>query len=221
MSGSAQDLHDLDLHEHRGARTLGVVELRPTRPAIVLGSAQPSTIVDAEAAELAGFDVARRRSGGGLVVVDSAVARWLDVVIAREHPMWDDDVIRASRWIGAAWRASLMRSSPEAASAARIDVAQVTDRNRDGSWVCFWGVGPGEVTVAGAKLVGLSQRRDRGGARFQCQFHTVWDPAPWLGLLRPNLDADERSAVPLVTTIGESVADATIEAFVDQIRGVV
>ena len=37
--------------------------------------------------------------------------------------------------------------------------------------VCFAGVGPGEVLAGGRKLVGISQRRTRAGARFQCAVH--------------------------------------------------
>ena len=49
--------------------------------------------------------------------------------------------------------------------------------------VCFGGLGPGEVTVDGHKLVGISQRRTRDGARFQCVVHRRWDPVPLLGVL--------------------------------------
>ena len=42
--------------------------------------------------------------------------------------------------------------------------------------VCFAGVGPGEVLAGGRKLVGISQRRTRAGARFQCAVHVRWSP---------------------------------------------
>ena len=51
--------------------------------------------------------------------------------------------------------------------------------------VCFAGLGPGEVTVGGRKVVGISQRRTRAAARFQCAALGRWDPAaivPLLGL---------------------------------------
>ena len=37
--------------------------------------------------------------------------------------------------------------------------------------------------VGHRKLVGISQRRTREGARFQCIVHRTWDPVPLLGLL--------------------------------------
>ena len=43
--------------------------------------------------------------------------------------------------------------------------------------VCFAGLGPGEVTVAGRKVVGVAQRRTRHGARFQVAALLRWDPA--------------------------------------------
>ena len=43
--------------------------------------------------------------------------------------------------------------------------------------ICFAGVGPGEVLIDGAKVVGISQRRTRAGARFQCAVLRTWDPA--------------------------------------------
>jgi lipoate-protein ligase A len=43
--------------------------------------------------------------------------------------------------------------------------------------LCFGGLGPGEVTVDGAKLVGISQRRTRAGARFQMAIHRRFEIA--------------------------------------------
>jgi lipoate-protein ligase A len=48
--------------------------------------------------------------------------------------------------------------------------------------VCFAGLGPGEVTVGGRKVVGISQRRTRDAARFQCVAYETWD-ADALGAL--------------------------------------
>jgi lipoate-protein ligase A len=58
-------------------------------------------------------------------------------------------------------------------------------------WVCFAGLGPGEVTVEGRKVVGLSQRRTREAALFQCCAARRWEPARLLELLA--LDEEERA----------------------------
>ena len=49
--------------------------------------------------------------------------------------------------------------------------------------VCFAGLGPGEVTVDGRKVVGISQRRTRAGARFQCAALRRWDPGALAALV--------------------------------------
>ncbi|MDP9389628.1 MAG: hypothetical protein M3Q48_17360, partial [Actinomycetota bacterium] len=58
--------------------------------------------------------------------------------------------------------------------------------------VCFAGLGPGEVTVGGRKVVGLAQRRTREGALFQCALPLAWDPVPLLAALGVE---DGRAAV--------------------------
>ncbi len=57
-------------------------------------------------------------------------------------------------------------------------------RTRWSDLVCFAGLGRGEVTVAGRKVVGISQRRTRDGARFQCAVLHHWNPAALLDALQ-------------------------------------
>ena len=42
--------------------------------------------------------------------------------------------------------------------------------------ICFAGVGGGEVMLGDRKVVGISQRRVRAGARFQCAYYQQWRP---------------------------------------------
>jgi lipoate-protein ligase A len=51
--------------------------------------------------------------------------------------------------------------------------------------VCFAGLGPGEVSLAGTKLVGLSQRRTRNGIRIQGNLYTSPPAIDIADLLRP------------------------------------
>ena len=149
------------------------------RPALVLGSAQPEEHVDAGAAAAAGVDVVRRRSGGGAVLLVPGRVLWIDVVIPRDDPLWDDDVGRAFHWLGAAWAEALRDLGVAAESwTGAMQRSPLSDR------VCFAGLGPGEVTVDGRKVVGLSQRRTRDGARFQCAALADWDPGLLADLLR-------------------------------------
>jgi lipoate-protein ligase A len=181
-SGRAADLH---------ARTVpddvapAVWWLEVERPAIVLGSTQREEVVDLESARRLGLEVARRRSGGGAVLLVPGEATWIDVVLPASHPAWVPDVVRSSAWLGAAWRRVLEQLG--------VPGGEVHDgpllRSRWSDLVCFAGLGPGEVTVGGAKVVGISQRRTRHHARFQCVVHHRWDPATLVGALR--LPAEE------------------------------
>jgi lipoate---protein ligase len=141
---------------------------RVGRPALVLGSSQPHDVVDHRAAAARGIEVARRRSGGGLVLVHPEHSRWVDVIVPRQHPHWVDDVGHAFDWLGRAW-ADAIRSGLAPADAGTV--ARHRGPMLTTPWsalLCFAGLGPGEVTVAGSKVVGMSQRRTRGWSRFQC-----------------------------------------------------
>lgn len=165
--------------------------VRTVVPTLVLGSTQPGGLLDPAAAEAAGYDVVRRRSGGGIVELGPS-ALWVDVAIPSDDPRWADDVGRAAEWVGRAWTAAL-------APYLRDDLAGslVVHRGRpvasqEGRSACFAGVGPGEVLVGERKVVGISQRRTRAGAWFQCVAYSPWCPR-WLGLLA--LDPCDRAAV--------------------------
>ena len=138
--------------------------LEALQPAVVLGSAEPLGHIDARAARDAGLEVARRRSGGAGVVVGRRRCLWIDLVIARSDPLWDDDIGRAAWWVGQLWVDALL-----AIGVADAEVWQgPLQRSEWSERACFAGLGPGEVTVGGGKVVGVSQRRTRAGALFQC-----------------------------------------------------
>jgi lipoate-protein ligase A len=172
------------------------------RPALVLGSTQRLDVVDAGAASAAGVEVVRRRSGGGAVLVEPAGTLWLDVVLPAGDPLWEEDVGRAFHWLGRAWAAALA----DAGLAAEVHLGPLIP----GEWsrlVCFAGLGPGEVTVDGRKAVGISQRRTRHAARFQCAAVSRWAPAEIAKLLA--LDRGERRR------LAADLADAVVPLSVD------
>lgn len=184
LRGSAGALHDRPLGPDVSRRVL-VLEVE--RPALVIGSTQRES--DADVLAMGAFDVelARRRSGGGAVLLVPGQTLWIDVELPRVDPLWDDDVTRSFQWLGVSWLLALAELGAHA------------EVHTGGAWetpwsrkVCFGGLGPGELTVGGKKLVGISQRRTRGGARFQCVIHRRWDPVPLLGLL--DLHHGERAA---------------------------
>ncbi|HUR18026.1 MAG TPA: hypothetical protein VMZ51_03695 [Acidimicrobiales bacterium] len=157
------------------------------RPALVLGSTQPSTDADSAAAAAAGVDVVRRRSGGGAVLVEPRRMVWADVVVPSSDPLWQADVGRAFWWLGDVLAAALDSLGVPGLAVHRGGLLS----SRWSRMVCFAGIGPGEVTAAGAKVVGISQRRVRSGSFFQCAIPRVWDPHAMAALLA--LDATSRS----------------------------
>ena len=181
-AGTAAALHDRPLPDPPRP-TVWVHAV--TGPALVLGSTQRHDLVDLDAAGRDGVEVCRRRSGGGLVALEPGNGCWIDVVVPRWSPLWDDDVGRSFSWIGAAWAAALKRVLGTDWVSPRVHRGRPT-RAGAGRVICFAGLGPGEVTVGGHKVVGMSQRRTTSAARFQCAMVSRWHPRA----LASYIDAD-------------------------------
>ncbi len=176
-----------------------------TRPALVLGSTQRGGgIADVEACERRGVDIVRRRSGGGAVLLVPGEVTWVDVIVPAGHVGWSDDVHRPMVWLGNAFAGLFAAAGVE--GAAVHDGAMVsTEHSR---LICFDGLGPGELTVDGAKLVGISQRRTRAAARLQCCWYTSYDPAAITQLL---LGAPSSHALNAVATVGEAASESVVD----------
>ena len=157
--------------------------LEVSSPALALGSTQSIDDVDLDAAKHLGVDVFNRQSGGGAVLLDPGAQLWIDVVIGRSDPLWNDDVSLASQWLGEVWVEALRTVGIEG-NVHRG--AMVT--NALSPVVCFAGLAAGEVTVEGAKAVGISQRRTRAGARFQCSVPLQWDAERHAALLALGIE---------------------------------
>lgn len=198
--------------EHREVRIFDL-----DRPAVILGSSQAEAGIDAGRAQAAGVDVARRPSGGGAVLVVPGEALWLDVFLPKGDRLWDDDVAVAFHWLGRAWADTLGRVGMSAHA--------YQGPMRHTAWsrtVCFAGVGPGEVLDgAGRKLVGLSQRRTRSHARFQCCVMLRWDPAALVALLAEPYPegASVEDLTGVAAGAGPEKTEALLEAFNEVLRG--
>lgn len=147
-------------------------------PALVIGSAQPIEHIDVSACERAGVDVVRRRSGGGAVLLEPNDVLWADVLIPVGHALWTDDVSSSAWWLGEVWRRAL-------GSLGMTHTTVHRGPMRDTTWskhVCFAGIGGGEVVVGDRKVVGISQRRTRAGARMQCALYRDWRAEAHVGL---------------------------------------
>ncbi|MGH9063318.1 MAG: lipoyl protein ligase domain-containing protein [Acidimicrobiales bacterium] len=162
LRGRAGDLHGRDPWAAGVGRGAWLCDC--ARPALVLGSAQPDRDVDRERAAGAGVEVARRRSGGGAVLVVPGRTVWVDITVPAGDRLWDADVGRAFWWVGQLWAGVLDRLGLGPSLVHRGGLVRTPWSGR----ICFAGLGPGEVTVDGRKVVGLSQRRTREGAVFHC-----------------------------------------------------
>lgn len=194
----------------------------PTSPALVLGSAQAETLADQAACAAAGIEVVRRRSGGGALLVSPGGQVWLDVFVPTGDPLAEADVGRAAWWLGELWSEVL----GGLLGSGRAVVHRGGVVGRWSRLVCFSGLGPGEVSIDGEKVVGISQRRTRAGA----WLHSMAlvgappaDPAAILGLL--DLPEDHRSALasdlasqvrtldPGAAALAESSLEALLASF--------
>lgn len=175
------------------------------RPTLVLGSTQPTEVIDAAAMRERGVELARRRGGGGAVYLGAGPGDqlWLDVWIPRRDPLWVADVSAAAEWVGAWWMEALAGLGQQG-----FDVHRGRSVPGDlGDLVCFAGRGPGEVFAGGRKVVGLSQWRSREGALFSSSAYLRWDPTPLLAVMEVDGDGARaelaRDLAPIATGLAE------------------
>lgn len=190
-----------------------VTQLDVVAPAVVLGRAQRIDDDVSARAAAAGVDLVRRISGGSAVWVGPGECLWVDVVISRGHAGWDDDIGRAGCWMGDTWVAALREVGIDDAAVHRGAMVQSPGADA----VCFASMGPGEVfTAAGAKLVGISQRRTREWALFQCAVPLRWDPTELIGFLGP---AAALAADAKVATMGEELVTLLVVELSRRVAG--
>lgn len=167
-NGSVADFHAADLLV-KPERSVWVLNV--TRDTVVLGSHQPESDLNQGLAAQLGIDVTRRNSGGGAVWLPAGDVVWMDLVIPVGDSLWTDDVRVAPLWIGELWCDAIASVDPSLANLEVVEGALRTDAL--GQKICFVSEGPGEVMCDGGKVVGISQRRNRNGARFQCCAYTA------------------------------------------------
>jgi lipoate-protein ligase A len=191
-----------------GASVFGLEPVFPSisfvtvdEPLLVLGSTQSPSVVVSGAP---GVAVTRRTSGGGAVLLEPGRVVWVDVAVPAGHPLWDRDVGRAFHWLGAVWsRAIGARAQWHEGPSVRSAFSDL---------VCFAGLGSGEVAIDGRKVVGISQRRTRAGALFQCAALIEWSPALLATMLGIDASAIADVAVGLAPRTGPEVESAFLAA---------
>ncbi len=203
-----------DVERFRSLHARSVVVRRATRGALVLGSTQGYQLVSLPAARAAGVEVSRRRSGGGAVLVLPGDPIWVDLWVPSGDVLFDEDVSRASGWVGSSWAAAL---ADLGAPTLRVHGGALVA----GPWsdvVCFAGGGPGEVLAAQRKVVGVAQWRSRQGSLFHSAAYRRWTPGPLVDLLdlsparREEMVADlSRVAMGLDELLGRALDPGQIE----------
>jgi hypothetical protein len=118
---------------------------------------------------------------------------WVDLLLPAGDPLWRDDVVGAAGWVGELWAGCVAPLVGPGLPPPTVHHGGLV-RTPWSPLVCFAGLGAGEVTLgpAGPKLVGVSQRRTRHAARFQCAVLLEWQPARLLAMTR--LTPAERTA---------------------------
>lgn len=154
-------------------------------PALILGSSQQPEEVNPVARRTLGVHVYRRSSGGGAVLTTEQLG--LDIALPANDPLLPADITESYRWLGEVWVAALAGLGIEgqlvSVAEARADVQALSPTLRR---ICYAGLSPYEVVVGGRKLVGLAQRRRRGGALYQCGVYLRWSPDATAALMRAH-----------------------------------
>ena len=198
---SASDFHGRAVDDVGDALRLWWFD--PIRPALVLGSTQDQSLLRVATCGERGVDVVKRRSGGGLVYVSPEHTLWADVIVPSSHRVWNVDVGKASEWIGECWLAALMEIGVADDFVLHRGAFEATPWS---SLVCFAGRGPGEIFDAdGRKVLGVSQRRTKDWARFQCAISLKWEPECFVDLI-----ADETLTTGAIAGDGHTV-DASFD----------
>ena len=203
--GPAAELFDAQAWSDVSVATIRVLTV--SAPTIVLGSSQSFDVVDIDECASVGVHVVRRRSGGGAVWVNDDMV-WVDVFVPADHVRWDDDIGRSTWWLGQAWADSLAQAGVSGAVVHRESMV----RTKWSSLICFAGLGAGEVSVGTGKAVGISQRRSRAGALFQCGVVRAWDPTQFVRLLRFPDEANRSNALTAARSAAFEVGPAAHEA---------
>lgn len=145
------------------------------KPTMVFGTAQKNMSLSADIE----CEYVSRKSGGGAVFLEPDEVLWVDFVIPRKDPLWCNDIGQSSVWLGELW----VEAMKEIGVQGTVHHEE-TRKNKLSSLICFAGLTTGEVTVLGKKTIGISQRRTREGAWFQCAALFSWSAKKMVDLLK-------------------------------------
>lgn len=142
---------------------------------------------------------------------------WIDVTIPRGDDLWVEDVGRAMHVVGRAW-CEVLGAAGMGDLVMNEGPYVATELSKH---VCFAGRGSGEVfqvvgvagvTGVGTKVIGISQRRTREVARFQCIGYFTWHAEAHVGAIRSL--SGESSADRLAAIIPHRAPAELLDALV-------
>jgi lipoate-protein ligase A len=145
------------------------------KPTMVFGTAQKNMSLSEDIE----CEYVSRKSGGGAVFLEPDEVLWVDFVIPREDPLWCNDIGQSSVWLGELWAGAMKEIGVQ----GTVHYEEIR-KNKLSSLICFAGLATGEVTVSGKKTIGISQRRTREGAWFQCAALFSWPAKEMVDLLQ-------------------------------------
>lgn len=180
----------------------------PDAPAVVAGSTQSIATLDLDAITHRGASLVRRRSGGGAVYVAPDEQVWLDIYVPSTDPLHLMDVSAAPGFVGAIWKRALGELVAHDV-ALEVYAGPLVSSRWSRTW-CYSGLGPGEVSLDGRKLVGLSQRRNRAGTWFFTMACTRLDPSRDSSFIAGSTSDHLELAQELATTLAALPAPADL-----------
>ena len=140
-----------------------------------------------------------------------------DIVLPADHPLLVRDVVAAYRWVGEAVRGALADCGV-AADLLSPDRARATARDPLIAAACFGSVSPWEAVVGGAKLVGLSQVRRRGGGAIQIGVPWRFDAGTLGAALEGETAAVTSALEKAVTDLARQEAATSRDRFTAALR---
>ncbi|MGB0729592.1 MAG: lipoyl protein ligase domain-containing protein, partial [Ilumatobacteraceae bacterium] len=103
-TATAKDLHAVTPIRRDGVR---LVRCIPESMALVLGSRQSEHLIDHERAAQRNIEVIRRRSGGGIVLVDPHRSLWIDIEVGADDPRYVAEPLGMMEQVGRWWLTAL------------------------------------------------------------------------------------------------------------------
>ena len=208
MTTRPASLFDVEPLRRLAHSTLGV--LRCAEAVVVIGSRQSGRDLDEGALDRDGIGIRRRHGGGGAVLLRTA-DRWVELWLRAATGTHVLDVRSSAYLVGEWWRAALGEHEVD----AQVHRGAVLGASQ-GAVACFAGLGPGELTVRGHKVLGISQWRVREGVLVSSVL-AVEPPGDLERYLSPEAATVPRlrSARSILEAAPELAIDAVLATFVE------